>query len=79
MFSGSRTFDSVVGPLKWQNDGAFSRSLSLVHAQGELFARFQNLTAVSKSGRFETAQGALEGGERLMDEILGNVAHVAHI
>lgn len=70
ILSRSRTFDSILGPLKWQNDGAFSRNLCLVNAQGEWFARFQVVNAVSKWGRFEIAAGTSEGGERLLDEIV---------
>lgn len=70
IFSSSRTFDSIIGPLKWQDDGLFSRGLSLVNPQGEWFARFQNVTAVSKWGRFEIAPGVPKGGDRLLDEIV---------
>lgn len=69
-FSSSRTFDSIIGPLKWQRDGLFSRSLSLVNPQGEWFARFQYVTAVSKWGCFEIAPGVPKGGDRLLDEIV---------
>lgn len=70
IFSSSRTFDSIIGPLKWQQDGLISRDLSLVNPQGEWFARFQYVTAVSKWGRFEIAPGVPKGGDRLLDEIV---------
>lgn len=70
IFTRSKTFDSILGPLKWQHDGSLSRSLNLVNARGEWFARFLHATALSKWGRFEIAPGAPEGGERLLDEIV---------
>lgn len=69
-FTRSKTFDSILGPLKWQYDGPFSRNLSLVNSQEEWFARFQYVAAVSKWGRFEIAPGVTEGAERLLDEIV---------
>lgn len=70
IFTSSRMFDSILGPLKWQHDGVFSKTLSLVNARGEWIARFQTVTAVSKWGRFEIAPGTPQGGERLLDEIV---------
>lgn len=70
LFTSSRTFDSILGPLKWQHDGGFSRTISLVNPRGEWFARFQFVTSLSKWGRFEIAPGTPQGGERLLDEIV---------
>lgn len=70
LLSRSTEFQSSVGLLTWQHDGALANSMSLINAGGNCLARFSSTAfARRKMGKLEVS-GEVEWGPGLLDEIV---------
>lgn len=70
LLSRSTKFQSSVGLLTWQHDGALANSMHLTNAGGNCLARFScTAWARRKMGKLEVS-GEVEWGPGLLDEIV---------